>query len=86
MLLVRKYLYCVKKNFTLIDVSEEDVFLHKCNSLNIGNNTVISHTQAHDFNEELSKLGFRIIELDLKEILKSGGGPCCMSFPILREK
>lgn len=73
------------KDFTLIKVSKDDVFLHKCNLLSIGDNTIISHNQAEDINEQLQQLGFRIIQLNLKEVLKSGGGPRCMSFPLLRE-
>ncbi|HLR72139.1 MAG TPA: arginine deiminase family protein [Pseudogracilibacillus sp.] len=71
--------------FTLINVTREDVFLHKCNLLSIGNKTIISHNQAEDVNEKLEKLGFRVISLDFHEVLKSGGGPRCMSFPLLRE-
>lgn len=74
-----------EKGFTLINVSKEDVFLHKCNLLSIGDNTIISHNQAEDINEQLQQLGFRVIQLNLKEVLKSGGGPRCMSFPLLRE-
>src|SRR5699024_5239892 len=73
------------KNFTLINVSREDVFLHKCNLLSIGNNIIISHSQATDVNKKLEDLGFKVIELSFKEVLKSGGGPRCMSFPLLRE-
>lgn len=29
--------------------------------------------------------GLKVIEVDLKEILKGGGGPHCMSFPLERE-
>lgn len=72
------------KNFKLIKVSKEDVFLHKCNLLSIGNQTIISHNQAEDVNIQLNELGFRTIQLDLKEVLKSGGGPRCMSFPLVR--
>lgn len=74
-----------EKNFTLINVSREDVFLHKCNLLSIGNQTIISHSQATDVNEKLEELGFRVIQLGFKEALKSGGGPRCMSFPLHRE-
>lgn len=73
------------KKFTLIKVSKEDVFLHKCNLLSIGNDTILSHSQAKDVNQKLENLGFRVIELSFKEALKSGGGPRCMSFPLLRE-
>lgn len=74
----------IQKGFELIEVTREDVFLHKCNLLNIGNNVIISHVQAADVNEKLRKLGFEVVELNLKEVLKSGGGPRCMSFPLNR--
>lgn len=74
----------VKKGFKLIEVTKEDVFLHKCNLLNIGNNVIISHVQADDVNNKLKKIGFEVVVLHLKEILKSGGGPRCMSFPLKR--
>jgi|SRR5699024_4780556 len=77
--------YLKEKNFTLINVTREDVFLHKCNLLSVGDNTIISHNQAEDVNEQLRELGFKVIQLNLKEVLKSGGGPRCMSFPLLRE-
>lgn len=73
------------KGFELINVTKEDVFLHKCNLLSLGDQTIISHHQAEDVNTQLEQLGFRVISLDLKEVLKSGGGPRCMSFPLLRE-
>ncbi|MFC0524603.1 dimethylarginine dimethylaminohydrolase family protein [Pontibacillus salicampi] len=74
-----------EESFQLIRVSEEDVFLHKCNLLNIGNQVIISHHQAASVNTELKELGYTVVELALEEILKSGGGPRCMSFPVERE-
>ncbi len=73
-----------KKNFELIEVSKEDVFLHACNILSIGNETIFSHHQASEVNEKLKVLGFNVEIIDLKEVLKSGGGPRCMSFPVDR--
>lgn len=77
--------YLKEKDFTLINVSREDVFLHKCNLLSVGNKTIMSHNQAEDVNKQLEELGFKVIQLNLKEVLKSGGGPRCMSFPLIRE-
>ncbi|OWZ82781.1 hypothetical protein CDO51_12250 [Natranaerobius trueperi] len=76
--------YLKDKNFQLIEVTKEQVFQHACNLLNIGNDTIISHAKAKDVNYQLSALGFEVIALNLKETLKSGGGPRCMSFPIER--
>lgn len=35
-------------------------------------------------NEQMHAYGLKVIEVDLKEILKGGGGPHCMSFPLER--
>lgn len=75
----------IKKKFELIDVSKEEVFLHGCNLLSIGNDIIISHPQADNTNKKLKALGFKVEIANLKEVLKSGGGPRCMSFPIERE-
>ena len=33
----------------------------------------------------MKALGFELVEVDLVELLKAGGGPHCMTFPIIRE-
>ena len=73
-----------EEKFQLIKISKEDVFLHACNLLSLGNDTIFSHYQAGKVNEKLKALGFNVEILNLKEVLKSGGGPRCMSFPIER--
>lgn len=72
------------KKFKTIEVSKEEVFMHGCNLLNVGNDTIISHPQAANSNLKLKALGFNLLIPDLRELLKSGGGPRCMSFPIER--
>lgn len=74
-----------KKKFELIEVTKEEVFLHGCNLLSIGSDTIISHIQAENTNKKLRALGFNVEVANFKEVLKSGGGPRCMSFPIERE-
>ena len=73
------------KGFRLIDVTREEVFQHACNLLSIGHDTILSHPQAKRVNTMLKALGFKVEVIDLREVLKSGGGPRCMSFPIDRE-
>ena len=51
----------------------------------LGNDKVISFKNNKIVNEKMSALGFKVIEIDLVEILKGGGGPHCMTFPLLRE-
>ena len=50
------------------------------------NNQRISVTQKQSVLDavELAKKGMNVIELDITEILKAGGGPHCMTFPLLR--
>lgn len=74
-----------KRKFELIDVPQEGVFKHYCNLQALGNDKVISFKNNNAVNEKMRALGFKVIEVDLVEILKGGGGPHCMTFPLLRE-
>lgn len=73
-----------KRGFTLIDVPQEGVFRHYCNLQNIGNNKVISFKNNREVNARMRELGLEVIELNLVEILKGGGGPHCMTLPLER--
>lgn len=74
-----------KRDIEIVDVPEEAIFLHGCNLQSIGSHRVMSLKRNTKVNEELAKRGMDIIELDITEILKAGGGPHCMTFPIIRE-
>ena len=69
----------------LIRVPEEMIFAHGCNLQALGKKRVMSLKQNTAVNEQLRKKGMTVIELDITEILKAGGGPHCMTFPLLRE-
>lgn len=71
--------------FDLIKVEEEGVFKHFCNLQALGNKRVISLKINKDVNRQLRERGFEVFELDCEEILKTGGGPHCMTFPIERD-
>lgn len=84
--LPESFLSLVKKiGIELIDVPEESVFKHGCNLQSIGNKRVICLKQNAVVNEELARRGYSIIEVDITETLKAGGGPHCMTFPLERE-
>lgn len=74
-----------KKGIETIGVSTESVFKHGCNLQALGNKRVISLKQNEFVNRELRNRGFSVTEVDITEILKAGGGPHCMKFPLLRE-
>lgn len=63
----------------IVSVPEESIFEHGCNLQAIGNHRVLSLKKNVKVNEELKKRGMHVIELDITEILKAGGGPHCMT-------
>lgn len=73
-----------QRGFSLINISQEDVFKHYGNLQSLGNGRVISLKSNKRVNEQLKSYGINVINLDISEILKSGGGPHCMTFPLLR--
>lgn len=74
-----------EKGIETIDITEECVFKHGCNLQSIGNKRVVSLKSNNYVNDELRKRGIKVIEVDITEILKAGGGPHCMTFPLERE-
>jgi N-dimethylarginine dimethylaminohydrolase len=71
--------------YEIIEISEEEQFTLGTNVLSIGNKKIISLPNNKKVNEELSKRGFDIIEVDISEIIKSGGSFRCCTLPIERE-
>lgn len=68
-----------------IDVPAESIFELGCNVQALGSKRVISLKQNKFANDEMRKRGIKVIEIDITEIVKAGGGPHCMTFPLLRE-
>lgn len=75
-----------REGFDTIDINEEEAFNHGTNILSLGSKRLISHTKIPHLNEIFTGKGFTVISLEMDELQKSGGGPRCMSFPLLREK
>ena len=69
----------------LVEVEEEAIFLHGCNLQALGDHRVLSLARNTIVNRQLRDRGMRVIELPITEILKAGGGPHCMTFPLIRE-
>jgi len=74
-----------KKRYEVIEVSQEEQFTLGTNLLSIGYNKIISLLVNKKVNAELRKRGFEIIEVDITEIIKSGGSFRCCTLPIHRE-
>ena len=74
-----------KRKFEIIDVPSELVFRHGCNVQALGDGKVMCVKNNTSVNEKMAALGLELVEVDLVELLKAGGGPHCMTFPLVRE-
>jgi N-dimethylarginine dimethylaminohydrolase len=70
--------------YELIEVTEEEQFTLGTNVLNIGNKKILSLPVNKQVNRQLRNRGFEVIEVDITEIIKSGGSFRCCTLPILR--
>ncbi len=76
--------YLTEREFDIIKIQEEGVYKHFSNLQAMGNKRVISLKANEDVNNQLRERGFTVFELESSEILKAGGGPHCMTFPVRR--
>jgi N-dimethylarginine dimethylaminohydrolase len=74
-----------KRHFELVEVPSEGVFLHHCNLQCLGGERVLTFAGNAAVNARLEALGLDVITPELTQILKGGGGPHCMTFPLLRD-
>jgi N-dimethylarginine dimethylaminohydrolase len=70
--------------YQLIEVSEDEQFTLGTNVLCIGNKKILSLPINKQVNQNLRNRGFEVIEVDISEIIKSGGSFRCCTLPILR--
>jgi N-dimethylarginine dimethylaminohydrolase len=73
-----------KMHFRIIEVSEQEQETMATNVLSIGKNKIISASCNPVTNNRLRQNGLNVIEIDMSEILKGGGGLRCMTLPVLR--
>ncbi|SMO59294.1 dimethylarginine dimethylaminohydrolase family protein [Melghirimyces algeriensis] len=70
--------------YHLIEVSTEEQFQLGVNVLSIGNRRVLSQPINPMVNKKLRQHGFSVVEVDLSEIIKSGGAFRCCTLPLIR--
>lgn len=73
------------EKWNIIETTPEDVLALLGNLFAVDEGVVISPRLNQRINGELRALGVRIIEVELDELLKGGGGPHCMTYPLLRD-
>jgi N-dimethylarginine dimethylaminohydrolase len=83
--LTKKDIDLFASRYDLIEVSEKEQFQLGTNVLSIGNKRVLSLPVNENVNKQLRTRGFQVIEVDITEIIKSGGSFRCCTLPILRE-
>ena len=83
--LTKKDIDFFASRYELIEVSQEEQFQLGTNVLSIGNKWVFSLPVNGNVNKQLRNRGFEVIEVDITEIIKSGGSFRCCTLPILRE-
>ncbi len=72
-------------HFDLIEVSKEEQFTLGTNVLSIGHKKILSLPVNKHVNTSLRAKGFTVIEVDISEIIKSGGSFRCCTMPIIRK-
>ncbi|AYC28528.1 dimethylarginine dimethylaminohydrolase family protein [Paenisporosarcina cavernae] len=80
-----KTIELLSKYYRLIDVEADEQFSMGTNVLSIGGNRVISLPVNPKVNASMSEAGYRVIEVDLSEIIKSGGSFRCCTMPLTRK-
>ncbi|MCA1061211.1 hypothetical protein LCL96_20030 [Rossellomorea aquimaris] len=75
----------IKEHYHTITVTDSEQFQMGPNVLAIGDGKIISLIQNKALNERIEATGFQVIELDLSEIIKSGGSFRCCTLPLIRE-
>nr|WP_276933897.1 arginine deiminase family protein [Globicatella sulfidifaciens] len=73
-----------RRNYKIIHVPSELVFKHGCNVQALGNGKVLGIENNKSVNEAMEAEGLEVIKLPLEQILKAGGGPHCMTYPVRR--
>lgn len=76
----------LSKRYNLIEVKKEEQFTLGTNVLSIGNKKILSLPINKEVNQKLRGHGFEVIEVDISEIIKSGGSFRCCTLPILRQR
>ncbi|WP_212972140.1 dimethylarginine dimethylaminohydrolase family protein [Bacillus sp. J14TS2] len=76
----------LKEKYNLIEVTEDEQFTLGTNVLSIGGKRLFSLPVNQKVNQQLRKKGYTVIEIDLSEIIKSGGSFRCCTLPILRRE
>jgi N-dimethylarginine dimethylaminohydrolase len=74
-----------QERWEIVETTPDDVLNLLGNLFAVDQGVVISPQHNARVNRALQALGIRVIEVELVELLKGGGGPHCMTYPLLRD-
>ncbi len=74
-----------RKGIDIIEVTEEELHLCAPNLLPLAPGKVLVPAQGLAMTAELRKRGVEVVEVDLSEFAKGGGGPTCLTLPLIRD-
>lgn len=74
-----------RRNFEIIPVESELMYKHGCNVQALGDGKVLAIKNNKSVNDKMRALGLEVIDVDLCQLLKAGGGPHCSTFPVKRK-
>lgn len=74
----------LEKHFELIEINDEEQFTLATNVLSLGGKNILSLPINREVNQQLRIRGYEVIEVDITEIIKSGGSFRCCTLPLVR--
>lgn len=74
----------LRKEYEILEVTEEEQFQMGPNVLSIGSKKVLSLPENSRINKKLQEMGYEVFEIPFSEIIKSGGAYRCCSLPVNR--
>lgn len=74
------------KGIDIIEISEEELHLCAPNLLPLAPKKVMVPAPGLNMSKELRKRGITVVEVNLAEFAKGGGGPTCLTLPLIRDK
>jgi N-dimethylarginine dimethylaminohydrolase len=72
--------------FDVIEIEKDEQFTMGTNVLSIGDKKVLSLPVNEKVNASMRERGYEVIEVDISEIIKSGGSFRCCSMPLYRKE
>jgi N-dimethylarginine dimethylaminohydrolase len=80
----KELLNFLHKKYNLIEIPEEEQKTLGTNILQIDNHKILSLNINGKTNQLLRANGYTVFEIDITEIIKSGGAFRCITLPIMR--